>query len=344
MPRNRHKNPEQKTLETLKRHLKGGETLIIGVSGGSDSVFLLEILTKFKPKLNIIVAHLNHTLRGVDADLDTEFVKDLAKKHNLECPCTHFNIAQIASTHKKSLEETGRDQRYTFFRKLYKEKKADFILTAHHSDDNLETILFNFTRGATLQGLSGMQEVSEDKSGAKLLRPLLHVSKEEIIEHLKTNHILYREDVSNEDTTIPRNFIRHTIIPDLKTLNPALPQTVLKNAENLREIQEFLEESAKTWISRHNLSEPKTKLEKFNLPPLQNKPPALQKEILRQIYFQKEGTTKNIEKIHLDEIVAIIQKNVGRKHKSLGKYKVEIKQGILIMTPCRTSPKTTSRT
>ena len=332
MPRNRNKDPEQKTLETLKKHLKGGETLIIGVSGGADSVFLLNTLTKFKPKLNIIVAHLNHTLRGLDADLDTQFVKDLARKHDIECHCTKFDILHIAHTNKKSLEETGRDQRYAFFQKLYKDKKADFILTAHHSDDNLETILFNFTRGATLQGLSGMQEVSTNKIGTKFLRPLLTSSKQELVASLKKDHITYREDITNEDVTIPRNFLRHTIIPELKTLNPNLAQTILKNADNLREIQLFLEETANSWISKHNNSTPPSKLDTFDLKSFQTQHVALQKEILRQIYFQKEGTTKNIEKIHLEEVISVIQKNIGRKHKLLGKYKVEIKKGILIIT------------
>lgn len=335
MPRNHHKNPDQKALEALKKHLRGGEVLIVGVSGGPDSVFLLRSLLEFKPKLNLVVAHINHSLRGPAAEEDTEFVKNLAKKNKLEFHSAKFNILSLAKQAKKSVEETGRDFRYNFLHKLYKKKKASFILTAHHADDNLETVLFNLIRGGSLQAFTGMQEVSSNKNGDKFLRPLLCLSKQEILDFLIKNHITYRIDDTNSDITIPRNFIRHTVIPELKTLNPNLAQTILKNSQIFLEIKEFLENEASIWIDKNNLSANKKNLNKFNAKTFAHLPPALQKEIILLIYKKKEGATKNIEKIHIEQVVELIKKNIGGKTKSLGKYKVEIKLGTFIMKPCQ---------
>ncbi|MBT4056199.1 tRNA lysidine(34) synthetase TilS, partial [Candidatus Peregrinibacteria bacterium] len=308
MPRNRNKTADQKTLETLKKHLKGGETLIVGISGGPDSVFLLHMLLKFTPKLNIVVAHINHALRGIEAELDTDFVKNLAKKHKIPFKHTKIDIATLSRAKKKSVEETGRDIRYKFFNKLYKDYKADYILTAHHLDDNLETILLNFIRGSNLQGITGIQETSLYQKTRNVLRPLLNISKQEIVEYLQDKHILYRIDATNEDRDIPRNFLRHEVIPKLKELNPSLPKTVLRNSKNFKEIQALLEKEAKAWIRGNKISS-----QTFDLKSLQTLPAPIQKEILIQIYKEAEGDTKNIESIHLDEVLSIINKNVGNK-------------------------------
>ena len=329
MPRNRNKTPDQKVSEILKKHLKGGETLICSVSGGSDSVFLLDCLVKFKEEtpINIVVAHINHSLRGREAELDTEFVENIAKKSKLTFKSTKVDTLALAKTTKSSIEEAGREIRYNFLLKLFKKHKADYVLTAHHADDNLETILLNFIRGSQLKGLSGMKETTTKKNGMRVLRPLLCVSKKEIREYLKKNTIPNREDRTNMDTTIPRNFLRHDVIPKLKKLNPNLQQTVLRNSKNIKEVHQLLAKQAEDWIQKNNLSN----LSKFDLKSIQTLSPPIQREILRRIYKKKEGHTKNIESIHIDEVLEIINKNIGRKQKKLGKYTVEINKGTFIL-------------
>jgi len=335
MPRNRNKSAEQKIQETLKKHLKGGETVLIGVSGGPDSVFLLHMLSQFKPKLNIIVAHVNHALRGINADIDTEFVKELSQKLEAEFHSTKIDIMALAKNKKRSVEETGRNIRYNFFKKLYKTKKASFVLTAHHADDNLETILLNLVRGTGLKGLTGIEELSQSESGTPLLRPLLNITKNEIIDYLTKNHLTYRSDQTNKDISIPRNFLRNTVIPELKTLNPSLTQTVQKNAQNLKKIQDHLDSIAEKHIKKANISKKSEDLNLFDLKKIQALSEVTQSSVLRLIYFKREGNTKNLEQVHIDEVLSIINKNVGRKQKKLGKYTVEIKAGTLIMNPCR---------
>jgi len=328
MPRNKHKTAEQKTLENLEKLLKNQKTVVLGVSGGPDSVFLLNCLLNHPEShpLRIIVAHVNHCLRGKQSDLDEKFVRELAEKSGLKFEKIRADVKSLAKKENLSIEAAGRKIRYEFFLSLLKKYKADSILTAHHSDDNLETVLLNFLRGAGLKGLSGMEEISTHSSGLKLIRPLLCVTKKEILDFLKKQKIKFRKDLSNLDTKIPRNFLRSKIIPQLKKLNPNLAQTILKNSQGIKEIQDFLEQTAKLSYEPLNLSPlPKT----FDLKSLQSQPKVLQKEILRLIYTKKEGTTKDISSAHIDEVVEMINKNVGKKQKKLGKYTIEIKSKFL---------------
>lgn len=331
MPRNKHKTAEQKTLENLEKLLGNKKTVILGVSGGPDSIFLLTCLLKFKEThaLKIVVAHVNHSLRGKQSDLDEKFVKELAEKSGLKFEKIKANIKSLAKKEDLSIEAAGRKIRYDFFLSLLKKHKADVVLTAHHSDDNLETVLLNFLRGAGLKGLSGMEEISIHSNGLKLIRPLLCVTKKEILDFLKKQKIKFRKDLSNLDTKIPRNFLRSKIIPQLKKLNPNLAQTILKNSQNIKEIQDSFEEKAEGWIKKNTIKNSKKTLSIFNLKSLQKQPKVLQKEILRLIYAKKEGTTKDVSSSHIDEVLEIINRNIGKKQKKLGKYTIEIKSKFL---------------
>lgn len=335
MPRNKHKTAEQKTLENLEKLLENKKTVVLGVSGGPDSVFLLMCLLKFKKSrpenhpLKIIIAHVNHSLRGKQSDLDEKFVRELAEKSELKFEKIRADVKSLAKKFDLSIEAAGRKIRYEFFLSLLKKYKADTILTAHHSDDNLETVLLNFLRGAGLKGLSGMEEISTHSNGLKLIRPLLCVTKKEILSFLKKQKIKFRKDSSNLDTKIPRNFLRSKVIPQLKKLNPNLAQTILKNSQNIKEIQNSLEEKAEEWIEKNTIKTSKKLFSVFNLKPLQSQPKVLQKEILRLIYAKKEGTTKDVSSAHIDEVVEIINRNIGKKQKKLGKYTIEIKSKFL---------------
>ncbi len=328
MPRNRHKSPEEKIQAAFNKHLKENDTVICSVSGGPDSVFLLKCLVKFSKTtpLKIIVGHINHSLRGIEAELDEKFVKEMAESHNLTYHSKKVDTMAIAKSNKASIEEIGRDIRYGFTDKLYKKYKATYVTTAHHADDNLETIFLNFIRGSGLKGLSGMRETSRKKNGLRLFRPLLRISKEEIQTFLDKEEIPYRIDQTNWDTTIPRNFLRHDIIPKLKSLNPNLQRTVLKNSQNIREVNDWIKKETNDWIEKNSTSE-----NTFDLKAIRTLPKPVQKAVLLRIYKKKEGHTKNISAIHIDEVLSVINKNIGRKQKKLGKYTVEIQKGTFIL-------------
>ena len=167
---------ENKILETIKKNnmIKSGEKIIVAVSGGPDSICLLNILNNIKDKLNIkiVVAHVNHSLRA-EADEETEYVKEFCEKLNIECFIKKINILEIAENYKVGTEEAGRRERYNFFDEVFLKIKADKIATAHNLNDNVETVLMNIIRGTGLYGLKGIEEVRNNK----YIRPLIEISR-----------------------------------------------------------------------------------------------------------------------------------------------------------------------
>ena len=308
------KNVEEKLKNTLKNN-----SVILGVSGGADSIFLFNMLKKMNIKTHI--AHINHQLRSKESDLDENFVKNLDKKVFIN----KVDIKKLSKKEKTGIEETGRKVRYKFFKELAKKENTKFIITAHHADDNLETILLNITRGCSLKGLSGMQEIEEISKDLFLYRPLLFISKSEIIDYLKFKKIKYREDKSNKNTIYKRNHIRLKVIPELKKINPNIIRTIAKNAENLKQLNKNLEKSAIDWLEKNSKNN-KLDAKKFRK---ENK--SLQQYILRQSYKNIMGETKNIESIHIEECLNLINKNIGNKTKKLGKLKLYIKSNIITL-------------
>lgn len=322
------KKLETKVLEKLQEFLPNKTTVILGVSGGPDSIFLLHFLdklTKLHP-LKIVIAHVNHLLRGIESDLDEKFVKELAKSKNHVLKVLKKDVNKISKTLKKGLEETGREIRYKFFHELAKKHKANFIITAHHSDDNLETIIMNFARGAGLKGLAGMKEVEQLAKNLNIFRPLLDISKSQISEYLKANKIPYRTDKSNNETIYKRNFIRHKIIPAFKKINPNISETVAKNSRHFRDISTLLETQATNWISKNQIDKSSSKI---NAKTLRQQPKPLQKEIILQLYKNFIGNTRNIETSHIEEILKIINSGLGNKKKNLSKLSFSVKNNIL---------------
>lgn len=307
---------EKKVQKNLKEIL-GKNTLILGVSGGADSVFLLKMLQAIDAKIH--VAHINHKLRSKDSDLDEEFVKNLDPNFSIK----KLDIKKLSKERKTGIEETGRKVRYDFFKELAKKKKAKFIITAHHADDNLETILLNLSRGATLKGLSGMQEIEKISNNLFLFRPLLFISKNEIIDYLKFKKIKYRTDKSNKNLIYKRNHIRLKIIPELKKINPNIIKTVAKNAKNIKTLDEELENKAVNWLKKN------CKSNKLDAKKFREENTSIQKYILMQCHQNIIGNTQNIESIHLEECLNLINKNIGNKTKRLGKIKISIKNNII---------------
>jgi len=322
------KKLENKILSTLKDYIPKKSSVILGISGGPDSVFLHHIIDKLSKihPVKIIVGHVNHMLRGIESNLDEQFVKDLAKAKNHTVHILQRDINSLSKKLKKGLEEVGRDIRYKFFKDLAKKYKSQFIVTAHQADDNLETVLLNLTRGAGLKGLAGMKEIEKISERLSLLRPLLGITKEKILDYLKTKKIPFRIDKSNKDLVYKRNYIRHKIVPALKKINPNISDTVAKNSKNIREVVKLLETHALAWIKKNSLNK---SLTKFNARTLKKETHALQKEIIIQIYKSHAGNTQNIETPHIEEVLSILNKNSGNKKKKLGKITFFIKNNII---------------
>lgn len=209
--------------------------LLIAISGGLDSVVLYHLLTTLN--FDISLAHCNFNLRGKESDLDEEFVNNLSQKSSNQIFTKSFDTEKYSKENKLSTQIAARDLRYRWFQELAKKHNFDFILTAHHADDNLETFLINLTRGSGLEGFTGIP-----KMNGNIVRPLLPFSREEILKYATENNIEWREDTSNASTKYTRNKIRHQVIPVLKEINPSLLSSFEKTMENLQEAQQILED------------------------------------------------------------------------------------------------------
>jgi len=193
----------------------------VAVSGGADSVALLRRMIEAAPEIGLVlsVAHVHHGIRGDEADLDADFVRDLAATHGLTFHRHDVNTPSTAQQNRETLEEAARNLRYAFFRELLDQGEADAVATAHTLDDQAETVLHKLLRGAWTEGLGGISPVIQCTPGA-ILRPFLGARRVEIEAWLRSIGQSWREDASNADIAFTRNRIRHELLPMLSTYNP----------------------------------------------------------------------------------------------------------------------------
>ena len=215
-----------------------GKKLLLATSGGIDSMVLLYLCNQLK--LDARVAHCNFQLRGDESDEDEKFVKSQCEKLDVLLFVNHFDTKKFAEKQKLSIQVVARNLRYDWFNTLLINNDYDYILTAHHLDDSLETVLINFTRGSGLDGLTGIPQ-----QNGNIVRPLLPFSKNEIVTFAKENKVKWREDSSNASDKYLRNKLRHNVIPILKELNPSLLDSFEKSISNLQQAQTLVDDASR---------------------------------------------------------------------------------------------------
>jgi tRNA(Ile)-lysidine synthase len=221
-------------VEKWIKHLESSQlfsssdTLLVGVSGGIDSVVLLDLLNT--TGLAFAVAHCNFRLRGEESDLDEKFVKLLAERYEKPYFSQTFDTAEYASDHGISIEMAARDLRYEWFEEIRKNHHFDWIIVAHNSDDQIETFFLNLARGTGITGLTGMKAVN-----GKVVRPLLFASRKEIESYALIRKLQFREDSTNALTVYQRNRIRHMLLPLMEELNPAFRVSMQETMGHLRD-------------------------------------------------------------------------------------------------------------
>ena len=235
------KTIEQKALKFIdENHLiDKDDKVLVALSGGADSVFLLSFLIKFKKRFRIEVAafHLNHKLRGKTAKEDEKFCIDICSKNKIELVNVARDVKTYAKRMKVSIEEAGREIRYTELHKAAAKTGSTKIATAHNASDNVETIMLNFIKGAGIRGLTGIPIRRNN-----IIRPILCLSSDEIRKYLKANKVPFRVDESNRNSDYERNFLRNEIIPKLKQkLNPRLEEKVSNTSKIISEIDSFIQ-------------------------------------------------------------------------------------------------------
>lgn len=283
-----------------QRLFRERETVVVAVSGGADSVALLDILARLDlERLELVVAHLNHSLRGNASDGDEAFVAGLAAGYGLPFATKRVDVAALAKGAKLSLEDAGRQARYSFFAETAEIHGATSIAVAHHLDDQAETVLIRLLRGAGGTGLSGMAPIQ-----GMLKRPLLQVSREEIERYLKGRGISYRTDASNADPAILRNSIRHELLPQLRRYNPTISERLAATAEILASDQELLDELTAAAFLR--LAEPGPAGVVLKADELSKERRGLRLRLYRRALCELQGDLRRISLTHLEAVDTLL--------------------------------------
>ena len=225
----------EETIVYLKNLLKDNDTVVIGLSGGPDSMCLLNILLSLNKKINIICAHINHNIRE-ESKAELEFVVDYCKQKQVTIETTTFTKKSSLTNYS---EQELREKRYQFFEEVINKHNADYLFTAHHGDDLIETILMRLTRGSNLKGYSGFQTETQ-KENYKVIKPLIYATKDDIDEYNKNNNIPSVIDNTNFKDIYTRNRYRHNILPFLKNENPNIHLKYLKFSKELNKYYEFV--------------------------------------------------------------------------------------------------------
>ena len=323
---------EDKVLNTIKRYeqIKSGDTIVVGVSGGPDSICLLNVLKNLQNelKINIVVAHINHMIRK-EADSETVFVQDFCEQRDIKCFVKKADVLQIAKEKKLGTEEVGRKIRYDFFEEVKNIVGGNKIATAHNANDNAETVLMNFLRGSGSTGLKGIEPIRDNK----LIRPIIECTRQEIEQYCNEKGLNPKYDKTNQENIYTRNKIRNMLIPYIQeNFNPNIIETINRMSNLIATDEMYFKSIVKqsykeTFISRTE-KEIILDLKKFNV---------LEKVISSRliIYTINEllGTTNGIEKIHIEDVIKLCKNNIGNKYLTPNKnIKIMIKNKKIFFT------------
>ena len=231
--------------------LEASEPILVGFSGGSDSTALLHMLSIYAKQNNATVyaAHVNHGIRGDEADRDESFCRSLAERLGVRFSSVRINVPEIAKASGESIESAARRERYEYFDRLMQENNIRILATAHNADDNLETIIFNVTRGSALSGICGIPDRRACKHGI-VVRPILGMEKSEIVEYCRSNSLNFVTDSTNTDTDYTRNRIRAQIIPVLRQINSGAVKNATRMSQTLREDSSYLDALAEEFTEQ----------------------------------------------------------------------------------------------
>ena len=300
---------KEKVKETIKKHgmLSSGDRVVVGVSGGPDSVALLHILKELAPRLmiSLSIAHLNHRFRGRDSDRDAEYVQELAKKLNLPIIVESRDVPAFIKKEGLSPEDGARRARYDFFARVAKQIKADKIALGHNADDQAETVLMRLLRGSGREGLGGIPPVRDLEAQSQkiqIIRPLIETTRDEIKKYLKENRIKSRLDASNIEPVYLRNRIRLKLLPLLAKYNPNIKSILVRTAQLLREEDRYLEEI----VNRHLKQMIKRRGEEkitLDITKLSSLPSPIQRRLLRESVGLIKGDKLDINLAHIEDIL-----------------------------------------
>lgn len=310
----------RRVLEHVKRHhmLEKGDRIVVGVSGGADSMSLLLFLMSVREEyeLTLVVVHVNHGIRGAAADADEKYVRDFCAERGVACECVHADVPTIVRNTGMTEEEAGRMLRYNAFRRICELYSCNKIAVAHNREDNAETVLFNMFRGSGISGIRGISPVREE-DGITIIRPLLSTSRAEIEDYLNELQVRYVSDATNAETEYSRNRIRHKVLPYVsEEINSGAVQHITELAEQAGEIEQLIDELVAREIDRlseRDLLRYRCKdAVRVDIAYLRGMNGLLRRSLLRRLLGEMAGRLKDIEQTHIRILEDLSEGPTGR--------------------------------
>ena len=306
---------KQKVIETIRKYnlIEDGDKIVLGVSGGPDSISMLNILKEIKDeqiiKFEIYVAHINHMIREEAID-DEKYVEDYCNKNNIKCHIKRIDVVKIANDKKIGTEEAGRKARYEFFEEILKKTNSNKIAIAHNINDKIETVIMHLLRGSGLSGLKGIEPIRDNK----FIRPLIECERSEIEQYCEKYELNPRIDKTNFENEYTRNKIRNIVIPYIKQeFNPNIVQTLSRLSDvAIEEIKYISKQTQK--IYEQILIEKEDRQIILNLKKFNEQEKIIKSQLILLTTKQLMGSTQGIEKIHIEDIIKLCSNNVGNKY------------------------------
>ena len=306
---------KEKVLETIIKYnlINNNDKIVLGVSGGPDSICMLNILNEIRKekiiKFNIVVAHVNHMIRE-EAIEDENYVKNYCDKNNLECFIKRIDVIKIANENKMGTEETGRKIRYDFFKEVMEKTNSNKIGIAHNKNDKVETIIMHILRGSGLSGLKGI----EPKRDNIYIRPLIECERQEIERYCEEHKLEPRIDKTNFENEYTRNKIRNIVIPYIKQeFNSNIIETINRFSELISEENEYLNEITEKIYNNILLNKDEREII-LNLKYFNEQKDVIKKRLILFTIKQLTGSTEGIEKVHIKDIMKLCGNNIGNKY------------------------------
>lgn len=303
---------KSKVINTIKKFnlIQPQDKIVLGVSGGPDSISMLNILNEIKKEyeFEIYVAHVNHMIRE-EANDDEKYVQSYCEKNNIQCYVKRIDVQQIANTKKIGTEEAGRNIRYEFFEEVMQNVGANKIATAHNKNDKIETIIMNLLRGSGLSGLKGIEPIRDNK----YIRPLIECERQQIEQYCEEKQLEPRIDKTNFENDYTRNKIRNIVIPYVqKEFNPNVVETMDRLSQVATDESDYIQSQVQKIYQKILIEKSEEqivlKLKEFN-----EQDKVIKNRIILFAIKEQMGSTQRIEKVHIEDIIKLCNNNVGNK-------------------------------
>ena len=306
---------KNKVLNTIKKYnlIESGDKIILAVSGGPDSISMLDILNNIKNDKNIdinfeiIVAHVNHMIRK-EAIEDEKYVREFCEKRKIEFYSKSIDVQKMANNNKIGTEEAGRKARYEFFDEILKKTNSNKIAIAHNKNDSVETVIMHILRGSGISGLKGIEPRRE-----KYIRPLIDCERKEIEKYCNENDLKPKIDKTNFENVYTRNKIRNVVIPYIKNeFNENIIETISRLSKLVSEEEDYMERQIKKVYEDILIIEGKKEIQ-LDLKKFNNQEKVIKSRLIIYTITRIFGSSEGIEKIHIEDIIKLCGNNIGNK-------------------------------